>query len=318
MNPAKQKILVTGVSSFVGCHLARGFSQKSGWEVLPTGSKNVGNYENPRDQRIQFGASENDWTILNLEDEPGIKQFIRKVQPDIWIHHAGYATNYASPDYDTRKGQETNVIPLKYIFENLAQNGCRGVIVTGSSMEYSGTDKPCLESDSCHPNTPYGQSKLKETLTTLELSDQFGIPARIARLFIPFGPMDDPNKLIYYVLDRLKNGATVDLSPCKQKRDFIYINDVVEAYNLLIKDLDRGGTNIFNICSGQAISVEDVVNWVAEKVGASKSLLNFGARTMREGEQMISYGSNEKAHKILGWKPGEVKDGISKLIDHQN
>ena len=185
-------------------------------------------------------------------------------------------------------------------------------------MEYSDTEKLCLESDSCLPSSPYGQSKLKETLTALEMSDQFGIPTRIARLFIPFGTMDNPNKLIYYVLKRLQNGDPVDLSPCKQKRDFIYIDSVVEAYSLLIKDLDRGGSDIFNICSGQAISVEDVVSWVAEKVGASKSLLNFGARTMREGEQMTSYGSNDKAREILGWQPGEVQVGIFKLVDHQS
>jgi len=185
-------------------------------------------------------------------------------------------------------------------------------------MEYSDTNKPCQESDACLPDTPYGQSKLKESLTALEMADKFGIPTRIARLFIPFGPLDEPNKLIYYVLDRLRNEASVDLSPCKQKRDFIYIDDVVEAYCLLIKDLDRGGSDIFNICSGQAISVEDVVNWIAEKVGASKSLLNFGARTMREGEQMTSYGSNDKAREILGWQPGEVQVGIFKLVDHQS
>jgi nucleoside-diphosphate-sugar epimerase len=130
--------------------------------------------------------------------------------------------------------------------------------------------------------------------------------------------MDNPNKLIYYVLERLQNGNSVDLSLCKQKRDFIYIDDVINAYCLLIKDLNRGGAEIFNICSGQAISVEDIVNCIAEKVGASKSLLNFGARTMREGEQMISYGSNDKVRETLGWKPKEIQDGISKLINRQN
>ena len=298
--------------------MARGFAKNSGWEVLSTGSANPGDYENRQAQRIEFGRLKNDWAVLNLEDESGTKQFIGKERPDIWIHHAGYATNYASLKYDIVKGHETNVAPLNYIYEALAQNGCRGVVVTGSSMEYSGTNKPCQESDSCLPDTPYGRSKLQETLTALEMADQFGIPTRIARLFIPFGPLDEPNKLIYYVLDRLRNGDSVDLSPCKQKRDFIYIDDVVEAYCLLIKDLDRGGSDIFNICSGQAISVEDVVNWIAEKVGASKNLLNFGARTMREGEQMISYGSNDKARETLGWQPGEVQEGILKLINCGN
>ena len=318
MNPEKQKILVTGVSSFVGCHLARGFSRKSEWKVLPAGSKNPEDYETHRARRIEFGGKENNWTVLNIKDEVGVKQFIHKFRPDIWVHHAGHATNYAGLSYDIIEGHDTNVAPVRYIFKNLAENGCRGVIVTGSSLEYSNTDKPCLESDSCLPDTPYGQSKLKETLTALEMSDQFGVPTRIARLFIPFGPLDDPNKLIYYVLERLKNRATVDLSPCRQKRDFIYIDDVVEAYCLLIKDLDRGGAEIFNICSGQAISVEHVVNWITEGVGAQKSLLNFGARAMREGEQMISYGNNDKAREILGWKPGEVREGISKLINYKN
>ena len=169
MNPSKQKILVTGVSSFVGCHLARGFSRNNEWEVLPTGSKNLEDYEGHRIRRIESGAKETNWTVLNLKDEPGIKQFIRKSQPDIWIHHAGYATNYASLDYDTREGLETNVAPLKYIFKNLSENGCRGVVVTGSSMEYSDTNKPCQEADACLRDTPYGQSKLKETLTALEM-----------------------------------------------------------------------------------------------------------------------------------------------------
>ena len=318
MNPVKQKVLVTGASSFVGCHLVRGFSQTSAWEVVPAGSKNSKNYQNQQSQRIEFGGKKNNWAILNLKDEAGIKKFIEKVCPDIWIHHAGYATNYASPSYDNKEGYDTNVAPLKYIFKNLAHNGCKGIIITGSGTEYSDTDKPCLESDSCLPGSPYGQSKLEETLTALELSDKFGIPTRIARLFIPFGAMDNPNKLIYYVLERLQNGDSVDLSPCKQKRDFIYIDDVIDAYYLLIKDLNRGGAEIFNICSGQAISVEDIVSCIAEKVGASKSLLNFGALTMREGEQMISYGSNDKVRETLGWKPKEIQDGISKLINRQN
>ena len=318
MNPVKQKVLVTGASSFVGCHLVRGLSQTSTWEVVPAGSKNSKNYQSHQSRRIEFGGGGNNWTILNLKDETGIKKFIEKVCPDIWVHHAGYATNYASPSYDNKEGYDTNVAPLKYIFESLAQNNCKGVIVTGSSMEYSDTEKMCLESDSCLPSSPYGQSKLKETLTALELSDKFGIPTRIARLFIPFGAMDNPNKLIYYVLERLQNGDSVDLSPCKQKRDFIYIDDVIDAYHLLIKDLNRGGAEIFNICSGQTISVEDIVNCIAEKIGASKSLLNFGALTMREGEQMVSYGSNDKVRETLDWKPKEIQDGISKLINHQN
>ena len=316
MNPNTQKIIVTGASSFVGCHLTQGLSRINGWNVIPLGSKNSEDYKNNQIQRIEFSVKKKKWAVLDLRNEVGAKQFIREFRPDIWVHHAGHASNYASPEYNVKDGYETNVAPIKYIFKSLAENGCRGVIVTGSSLEYSNTHKACLESDSCIPETPYGQSKLLETLTALEMSDRFDLPTRIVRLFIPFGPMDNPNKLIHYVINRLKNKTAVDLSPCKQKRDFIYIDDVVKAYSLLIKDLDRGGAEIFNVCSGQAISLENIINLIAEAIGAHKGLLNFGARTMRKGEQMISYGSNSKARETLKWKPGKVEDGLLKMINY--
>ena len=79
MNPVKQKVLVTGASSFVGCHLVRGFSQTSAWEVVPAGSKNSKNYQSHQSRRIEFGGEKNNWAILNLKDEAGIKKFIEKV-----------------------------------------------------------------------------------------------------------------------------------------------------------------------------------------------------------------------------------------------
>ncbi len=316
MTPDQQKIIITGASSFVGCHLTRGLSQIKEFDVIPLGSKNSGDYKNYHIQRIEFGGKTKNWAILDIRDEVSAKQFIRKFRPDIWIHHAGHALNYASTKYNVKEGFKTNVAPIKYIFKSLSENGCQGVIVTGSSLEYSNSDKACLESDTCTPETPYGQSKLLETLTALEMSDRFGLPTRIARLFIPFGPMDNPNKLIHYVIGRLKNRNEVDLSPCKQKRDFIYIDDVVKAYSLLIKDLDRGGAEIFNICSGQATSLKNVVNLIAETIGTQKSLLNFGARTMRKEEQMISYGSNFKARTTLEWEPSKLHEGFSKLINY--
>ena len=316
MDSTKHKVIVTGASSFVGCHLTQGLSRIKEFDVIPVGSKNPEDYKDYHIQRIEFSSKKKKWTVLDLRDEVSAKQFIQKFRPDIWIHHAGHALNYASPKYNVKEGFNTNVAPIKHIFKNLSENGCQGVIVTGSSLEYSNTDKICLESDSCIPETLYGQSKLLETLTALEMSDRFGLPTRIARLFIPFGPMDNPNKLIHYVIDRLKNGNSVDLSPCKQKRDFIYIDDVVKAYSLLIKDLNRGGAEIFNICSGQAISLENVVNLIAEAIDSKKSLLNFGTRAMRKGEQMISYGSNHKARETLKWEPGKLQEGFLKLINY--
>ena len=72
--------------------------------------------------------------------------------------------------------------------------------------------------------------------------------------------------------------------------------------------------HIYGQNAAQAISKSREI--IAETIGAQKSLLNFGARTMREEEQMISYGSNYKARETLGWEPGKVQEGFLKLINH--
>ena len=314
MSPDMQKIVITGVSSFVGCHLAHSFSAK-GWIIKNMGQQKPDNYPEQQAKRINYAGNDDNWVTLNLTDESSLKTFINKFQPDVWVHHAGYATNYGSMDFNFNKGHETNVLPLRALYESLSHNQCRGVIITGSSMEYSDTEQACVESDLCSPTTPYGLSKLTETLMATQLSARFNLPTRIARLFIPFGPLDNPQKLLYYVADKLTQGKAVDLSPCTQKRDFVYIDNLVNAYHLLVDDLARGGADIFNICGGKATAICDIVEWTAEILGASKDLLNFSARSMREGEQMISFGSNAKAREILQWEPGDIKEGITCMIN---
>jgi nucleoside-diphosphate-sugar epimerase len=303
--------VVTGASSFVGCHLAMGFAQK-GWAVAATGTQTFDAYERIQAERLKWIGKTVSWQSLDLRDEKSVRGFIARVRPELWVHHAGHAVNYGSPDYDVRAGHAVNVAPLPYIYDELAKAGCGGVIVTGSSMEYSDTDQACRETDECKPATPYGRSKLEETNKAKELSKL--VPTRVARLFIPFGPLDATAKVLMYVVENLKKGLPVELSPCTQRRDFLAVGDVVKAYGLLADDLKRGGFDIFNICSGEAVAVRSLIEMIADRLGASRDLLGFGRRAMRPGEPKVSYGSCDKARKILGWHPGTLDEGIAGFL----
>ncbi|TAL10196.1 MAG: NAD(P)-dependent oxidoreductase [Nitrospirae bacterium] len=200
------------------------------------------------------------------------------------------------------------------IYEELAKARCGGVIVTGSSMEYADTDEACRESDECRPSTPYGRSKLEETEAAAKLSAQWSVPTRVARLFIPFGPLDAPAKVLPYVIENLRQGKAVDLSPCTQRRDFLYVGDVAKAYGLLAGDLKRGGFEIFNVCSGEAVAVRSLIEMIADRLDASRDLLGFGKRQMRPGEPAVSYGSCERARQALGWEPEKLEEGIRESL----
>lgn len=305
--------VITGASSFVGCHLAREFAQQ-GWAVTATLSRSRAAYDGIQAERLKWIGESVSWQVLDIRDEKSVRAFVARVRPELWVHHAGYVVNYGSPDYDLRAGHAVNAAPLTHIYEELSRVGHGGVIVTGSSMEYSDTGEACVESDACVPSTPYGRSKLEETQAAAMLSERHGVPTRVARLFIPFGPLDAPGKVLMYVVENLKKGLPVELSPCTQRRDFLAVGDVVKAYGLLAEDLQRGGFEVFNVCNGEAVAVRSLIEMIADRLGASRNLLGFGKRPMRPGEPPVSYGSSEKSRKTLGWCPGTLEEGIAEFL----
>ena len=305
--------VVTGASSFVGCHLAKEFARQ-GWAVTATLSRPREAYDGIWAIRLQQLEGRVSWQTLDLRDEKAVREFIAQTGPNLWLHHAGHAANYGSPDYDLHAGHAVNVEPLAHIYAEFAKTGRGGVIVTGSSMEYADTDQACRETDECKPSTPYGRSKLEEAQTAAKLSERYRVPTRVARLFIPFGPLNAPGKVLPYVVENLKKGLPVELSPCTQRRDFLYIGEVTKAYGLLAGDLKRGGAEIFNVSSGEAVTVRSLIEMIADRLGASRDLLGFGKRSMRPGEPEVSYGSCDKARKLLGWRPGTLGGGIAEFL----
>ena len=90
---------------------------------------------------------------------------------------------------------------------------------------------------------------------------------------------------------------------------------MVNGFVALLNDLNREPLfDIFNICSGNATMLKDLLLMIVSELGLSHDLLKFGARQMRAGEALVSHGSNKKAMRILGWKPGNLYNGISEYL----
>lgn len=308
MTQADRTAIVTGISSFVGMHLARRFARE-GFRVVGTISKPRPAYDGMRAARLRELDGVVTFVELDIADAEAVAAAVEKFSPSLWLHHAGYTTAYTSNDYDSAKGFAANVAPLTHIYRSLAGRDC-GVLLTGSSAEYSASDRANREDDACFPDSPYGLSKLAGTLRARQLSTQFNVPTRVARIYIPCGTFDGPEKLLAQVVDGLRRNATVELSACTQARDFLGVSDLCDAYVALHKDMPRAPFDIFNICGGEAVVLRDFLLDIARTMKADPALLRFGARPMRPGEAPVSFGSNDKAHRILGWKPAKLTDAI--------
>ncbi len=132
-----------------------------------------------------------------------------------------------------------------------------------------------------------------------------------------YGPGDDDTKFTTHVINScLMNVHELKLTPGEQKRDFIYIDDVVAAYLLLLEKQESLASwyTEFDVGSGEAVSIREFAELV-QRLTASKTHLNFGAYPYRDGEVMFSHANVEPLGK-LGWHCGyTLEQGLKRVIE---
>jgi nucleoside-diphosphate-sugar epimerase len=131
-----------------------------------------------------------------------------------------------------------------------------------------------------------------------------------------YGQGCNASNFITIMIERLKNNeAVIDLTAGEQKRDFVYYEDIISAFEVVInKNETIASGSTFQVGSGETISIRDLMLFLKEQTG-STSLLNFGAIPYRENELMVSETDIEPLRN-LGWKPKyTIKEGLSKTIE---
>jgi nucleoside-diphosphate-sugar epimerase len=135
-----------------------------------------------------------------------------------------------------------------------------------------------------------------------------------------YGPYDDDSKFVTYIIRHiLENIENIDLTIGEQKRDFIYIDDVVDAFEKIIRySLSvEGGFFDYEIGTNRPFKIREFVTLVKKMSENTKTHLNFGALPYRPNEIMDSQ-ADTTAIKKLGWKPKvSLEDGLRKTIDFE-
>lgn len=132
-----------------------------------------------------------------------------------------------------------------------------------------------------------------------------------------YGPHDDDSKFVPYIINNILNNADkIDLTEGKQKRDFIYIEDVVTAFMTIIHNIGKFKKRFLNyeIGSGESITIKRFVKTVKNITQNDKTILNFGAIPYRENEIMNSKANVTEICK-LKWKPKfSLEEGLQQTI----
>ena len=184
----------------------------------------------------------------------------------------------------------------------------------GSSEEYGNDGSPFVETMREEPNSPYALVKQLTTNTAMMLHRNYAFPIMVVRPGNLFGPLQGGKKFIPYVIDSLKQNAPLNVTPCEQKRDFIYADDFAWAIGELLKNHTKAVGQIVNVSSGESLSLKSIIEHCRKVIG-SKSEVNYGAIPYRENEMMDLRCSVSKLEAIIG-QPAkfDMLNRLEKLI----
>ena len=302
-----KKALITGITGFVGSHLAELLLKKE-FEVhgiVRWRSKT----ENIDDFKEKLILHDGDITDLS-----SLIKILKQVKPDYIFHLAAQSfvlTSWKSP------GQTlyNNVIGTSNLLEaitGLKSKSFNPVVqIAGSSEEYGlalPNEIPIKETNQLRPLSPYGVSKVATDMLALQHFRSYGIKTIVTRAFNHSGPRRGEvfvcstfAKQIAEI-EKGKREAVIFYGNLKAKRDFTDVRDVVKAYLLTARKCKPG--EVYNICSGKkgTFSMKEILSMLLSLTDVSVKLKEDPKR-MRPSDVPILLGSCAKFKKATGWKP---------------
>lgn len=183
----------------------------------------------------------------------------------------------------------------------------------GSQAEYGNLNKHISESDVCSPTTEYGKAKLACAKLSAELCKDLGMQHSWLRLFSVYGPEDNHDWLIQYLIKEMLNNKEVNVTKGEQYWDYLYIDDVSEMFYKL---KDAAGIGIANLGSGKGVQVKYIIEKIKELTN-SNSKINFGAVPYRDDQVMLMEADISKLSRHLNWKPQtSIDEGLRLTVEY--
>ena len=267
-----KQILLTGGTGFIGANLAR--------RLLSAGHQ-VALLSLPSADRSRISEVERRIQVLrgDVTDAAVVRSAVQQVRPDIVYHMA--STPFNPPTTRAQTHMQVIVLGTLNLLDALVDHPGVRVIYTGSVAEY-GSGSALREDSPLLPGTLLGAAKAGASLLMQTYARLYRMETVVVRLFTPYGPWDGPGRLIPYTVLSALDGQDVRISNGKQQRDYVYVDDVVEALLLAAERPIRAGT-VFNICSGRGIPICEVVELTLKLMGSPVRLL-VGALPTRPDE----------------------------------
>ena len=284
---ARNKILITGGAGFIGSHLAEALVDK-GYDIIIIDDLSRGKSENLQNiiDSIQFVKGD-------ITDFELMRDLIR--ESDTVFHLAALSRVLPSIE-NPELCFKSNIEGTEIITRLCARFGRR--LIFSSSREVYGTAKylPVDEDHPLNPENPYGASKVSGEKIIESYSKCFGFKYSILRLANVYGENDFERVIPIFIENSLNNNDLI-IYGGKQNLDFIYVTDVINAF---LKTLEIDNNIIVNIGSGKGTTITKLAKIINN---LAKNKMKIIIKEKRTGEVESFIADNNRAQKVLNWKP---------------
>lgn len=297
-----KKLLLTGSSGFIGQHMLTRLQDK-----------------------FQIHCLKSD-----LREHAEVRTEVLQFEPDLVIHLAA-RTEVEQSFYEQVEFSEINYVGTVNLIESMLQ--CKKIpkLIFASTMEVFGwqpvSDQVrdgntpdviptfCPDTTIPNPNAPYAVAKLGCEKYIEYAHRSSGLQYVIVRQTNSYGRQDNNFFVTEQIISQMLDSKTeCNLGYQEPYRNFIFITDLLDAWETMINKFDQIANNIFTIGPDNAISIDAWVELIAKKLSWN-GIVNWDTKPKRPGEIWVLNSSEEKLTKLTGWKPAvSMDEGLDKTI----
>ena len=295
----KKRILIIGGTGFIGFHLAKKCLKKN---FLVTSLS----FGKPKKERYLKKVK---YVQCDISNKNNLKRNI-KGNFDYVVNLGGYVNHN-----EKTKTYNSHYKGCKNLADFFRKKNIISFIQIGSSVEYGPIKSPQSEIQNCSIKklkSTYGKAKFLATKYLLGLFEKEKFPVTILRLYLVYGPNQDPNRLISSVINSCLLKKKFPCSNGNQFRDFLYVDDLINAITRCFGNSNSIG-KIINMGQGKPKKVKDIIKSINSKIGSG--VPEYGKIKFRKDEIKILYPDVKLAKKILKWRSKiSLKKGIDLTI----
>lgn len=284
-----RRALITGISGFVGNHLASHLAEK-GWTVAGF---------DLRPPRVNC-----DFYPGDLSDTSAIHKALEKSAPDVVFHLAGLVKSERHEEL-----YKVHVFGTISLLDAVVAVGSSPKVVIASSSAVYGSGKSgkaITEKSALKPQTHYALSKAAQEMVAFRYHQVYGLPVMCVRTFNLLGPGLSPVMASssfarqIALAEAIGKPVVISTGNLDARRDFVDVRDAVRAYVLITKKGDPG--EIYNVCSGRGVAISECLEILLKQAKVPVEAVLDPAKVQRH-DVPIQIGSAKKLQEATGWSP---------------